>query len=516
MHRNPNIIPPLLVKYEFGPSDYQVWLTDLSYIWTESLDRGQIIQRASSLETCIDPNEDSTQMGLLLRSVEDALRQRSASSVNLDESNDIKNLTLHTSTPLPHPLQPLEWSVVLTLASQSTFASKFVSPLLSQQLTARAEKTSLLQQLKDKDNVISKLIDKMQGDGDDLGKVFPGSVSSKSGAGPHARRAVARSIRGLGDFDQDQWEGQLAKNNDFSQDLDGFLAQVFDDDGKDAGEELHIPDHGEWWERVGLKHPQRRGATPTTLKADAKEEIAVEDDFQRQSTPPEFSAQTRRFEGLIKDAEPKTSTSLGKTDQDESGSTTDESDENLQSSHSKPLPLRIDDAVASGSANGSKGIHPKPTDLDADDLTASSDIDDSPAKTHSVPKSKLKLGKIGGKGKENSPESAAVPITKPKLGKIGGKGKLGKVGGTGSVSDKNESAPSNRPQDLVSPKREASNQTAAPIISEPERSGRTVQRPSEPSPPRETSQERANRKRAQLKRELESKSQAATKKKRRF
>lgn len=154
--------------------------------------------------------------------------------------------------------------------------------------------------------------------------------------------------------------------------------------------------------------------------------------------------------------------------------------------------------------------------MDADGMTASSDIDGSPAKTHSEPKSKPKLGNIGGKRKENSPEIPAVPKTKPKLGKIGGKGKLGILGGAGSVSDKNESTPSNRPEDLISPKREARDRSAAPIIAEPERGGRTVQRPPENSPPRETSQDRANRKRAQLKRELESKSQAATKKKRRF
>lgn len=232
--------------------------------------------RAFSINTSIDPSEDSTQMSLLFRSIEDALRQRPGSRVNLDRSNDIKQLTLHTSTPLPHPLRPLEWSIVLMLAPQSTFASEFVSHLLNQQLTAKAEMTSLLEQLRDKDKVISKLVDKMHGDGVDLGKVFPGAVSSKSGTGPNARRAVAKSIRGLEEFDQDQWESQLAKDNEFSKDLDDFLAQVSDDDGKEAGEGLRIPIHGEWW----MEDPQRKGATPATLKADAKQEIAVEDDFQ--------------------------------------------------------------------------------------------------------------------------------------------------------------------------------------------------------------------------------------------
>lgn len=208
------------------------------------------------------------------------------------------------------------------------------------------------------------------------------------------------------------------------------------------------------------------------------------------------------------DTESKSSSSLAKKNQDEGGSTTDESDDDLQSSHSKPLPLRTND---------SKGIQSEPMDLDDDDLTASaSDIDNNPAKTLLLPNSKPKLGKIGGKGKDSSPETPGVLKSKPNLGKIGGKGKFGKVGGTGSVSIQNEGAASNKPEDPVSPKREAREQIAAPQISELERRGRAVQQPPEPSPPRETSQERANRKREQLKRDLESKSRASTKKKRRF
>lgn len=216
---------------------------------------------------------------------------------------------------------------------------------------------------------------------------------------------------------------------------------------------------------------------------------------------------------------PNISNSPEQKDPDEGGSTTDESNDDLRSSHPKPLSSRTDDAVVSVFANGSKGIHPEPMDLDDDSLTASaSEVDNSPAETHSVPKSKSKpkLGKIGGKRKDSSPEIPVVPTSKPKLGKIGGKGKLGKVGGTGSVYDQNKGIPANRPEGRVSPKCEARDETAASKSSEPERKGRTVEQPLEPSPPRETSQERANRKREQLKRELERKSQAASKKKRRF
>ena len=191
------------------------------------------------------------------------------------------------------------------------------------------------------------------------------------------------------------------------------------------------------------------------------------------------------------DLEPKVLSNLDKKHLDEDGSTTDESDDDLQSSRSKPRPSRADDALASGSANNSKGIQSELMDLRNDDLTTSaSDIDDRPAKTQMVPKSKPKLGKIGGKDKDSSPETPAVLTTKPKLGKIGGKGKIGKVGGSGSLSSQNVDTVLNKREDPMSPMREARDQTAAPRTLEPEGIGRTVRRPPEPSPPRETSQER--------------------------
>ena len=279
LHSKHHEIPPLLVKYEFGPSDYVVWLTDLSYIWTESLGRKQIIGKACSVDTSIDPSGESAQMFLFLEKLEDALGQLQGTSVKLGR-NDTNQLILHTSTPLPHPLQPLEWSFVLSPALKSTFTLEFVSPLLSQQFTAKLEKSSLVQQLKEKDNVISKLIDKMQGDGIDLGKVFPGAVSTKSGTGPTARRALAKSIRGLGEFDKDRWETQVTKDNGFPRDLDEALSQVFDNDRKVGSEGLHITDHAEWWKRTGWRDSHGAGATPPMPPSDAEQESVVEDEYQ--------------------------------------------------------------------------------------------------------------------------------------------------------------------------------------------------------------------------------------------
>ena len=204
-------------------------------------------------------------------------------------------------------------------------------------------------------------------------------------------------------------------------------------------------------------------------------------------------------------------------DPGESGSTTDDSNDDLQISSPKPLPLRTTEALTSDSASDAKGIQTEPMDLDEDGLTASaSDTGISPAKTILVPKSKQKLGKIGGNRKDSSPETHATPMSRPKLGKIGGKSEPGKLSGTGSDSGQNEATVSNKEENPISPKWGARDQTSASRPKEPERRSRTLEQPPEPPSPRETSRERVNRKREQLKRELERKGQAGSKKKRRF
>ena len=113
-----------------------------------------------------------------------------------------------------------------------------------------------------------------------------------------------------------------------------------------------------------------------------------------------------------------------------------------------------------------------------------------------------------------SSESRSIPKSKPKLGKIGGKAKSNIQREVQSSTFESEPTKLERLQD--------GNQQEADTI---ERKRPTAQngRPTSsteysktPSPPRATSEERANRKREQLKRELESKSQKAVKKKRKF
>lgn len=255
-------IPPLLIKSEFGASSYKIWLTDLTYIWTESLDRRQIIQRALNVDTSIDPSEDASQLRLLLQSIQDALVQRSGTAVDFLRSDDPKQLVLQTSTSLPGPLKPLEWRMTLHSAPQSTLTAEFTMSLLSQQSIAKAEKASLLQQLRYKDNVISKLIEKMQSDGVDLSRVFPASVPGRFGINP--RQILGKSVKGLAEFDLQEWQSRMIKDYKTLEELRDLISNTFDADPIEAATESQIsesPSYGDWWTNLRRESSQRTSVT---------------------------------------------------------------------------------------------------------------------------------------------------------------------------------------------------------------------------------------------------------------
>lgn len=110
------------------------------------------------------------------------------------------------------------------------------------------------------------------------------------------------------------------------------------------------------------------------------------------------------------------------------------------------------------------------------------------------PTSKIKLGKIGNKSKVDSAKEFSKPDTKIKI--------LSPLELGGDACQQVESSMVSTSDGLG--------------ITSSQRFGRAIAQVTSPSPPRESSQDRAQRKRAQLKRELEDKSKVMGKKKRRF
>ena len=246
-------IPCLLVKSDFGSTNYTIHLTDLTYIWTESLDRKQIIRRALELNTSIDPSEDGSQMRLLLGHVERSLEGLVGTSLSLLGGESSGKLSLNVSVELPTPLAPLEWPIHLMQASQAVLTSHFVLPCLSQVVCLRDQIDSLLQHLRDKDSVIRKLTDKMQSDGTDLSRVFPGAASVRGGSRLSARDAFSKSVKGMADFHQREWREHAFANSNAPDSIDELVKSVFPSDEGDAQVlSQAIDSQSHWWDRLHL------------------------------------------------------------------------------------------------------------------------------------------------------------------------------------------------------------------------------------------------------------------------
>lgn len=242
--------PPLLVKYEFGLLHYNIYLSDLTYIWMESLERRQIVKRALNVDTSIDPSESGDQLQLLLQNIQKALDEVEGATLSLSKSGISQQLILRTTTPLPGALKPLVWPIHLMPAPQHLLTAELLQPCLNQQFFAKAQVASLIQLLKEKDHVITRLTEKMQSDGTDMSKIFPGASGLRSGAKLHFREAASKFVKGLGEFDDEQWRKGFFDSTQLPSNLPDVFTQVFSSDLGKSTDYVIKDTGGTWWQNL--------------------------------------------------------------------------------------------------------------------------------------------------------------------------------------------------------------------------------------------------------------------------
>ncbi|KAL8877453.1 MAG: hypothetical protein Q9198_004538 [Flavoplaca austrocitrina] len=446
-------LPTLLLKYEFGVSSYKIWFTDLTSIWVEELKQRPLIQRAWDIESDIDPVE-SDQRQMLLRRIQDSLDEKSGTKITLARDQSSSGLLLTAYSPLPHPLQPLKWPIRLNTSSQSSLTNELILPLLAEKLLARDQIASLVSSLTQKDHVITKLTDKMQNEGIELGKVFPSAISSKSSRKASSRDEVGKVVQGLATFDEHQWSSQLASDRDVPGGCRELISELFAHDVGFASTTIaEQVDVGAWWERLGNQsdatYEEKEISPPLSLPQSAKRESPLKaiphnlpglPDKQRLSRE---AVSLSQKENSLQDLSPKTM---------DGDSTTDTSDDDLDSKQIK----------------GRDQVSVQPIEKSSSSSNSNSPEPRTEPRNDTLPKSMPLLGRIGGTSEQT------ISPTKPKLGQVGGIAMISK-----------------KPSDVH---REGGVQPRIDTKS--------------PSLPRETSPERADRKREQLKRELEEKSKA--------
>ncbi|ELR09996.1 hypothetical protein VC83_06398 [Pseudogymnoascus destructans] len=547
-------MPPLLISTIFTADSYKIYLTDLAHLWCEDLDRRSILRRSIAEDTNIDPSEDAGQLKLFLDKISLGLEGGKDvdlllgldSHVGKESSTGARNLEINMSIALPKPLLPLNWTVRLCSCPQSDFATHFTIPLLYAQNARLKELDSLVGLLRDKDNVIQKLVDKLEATGAELGHLFPG-VAGKGGR-KIPRRVVEEKVKGLEVFAQEQWRNTMrnAEAEDEHAGVKTIIQGAFTKNSP-VGSLAHgaeLPCRFEkWWDQlkdgaIPLSTPKDGGkiadagagaedvkAEPTDADMDTTEDEGTEgqaDDFQVAATPPSSSRKPTRKQELSDD---------DTDDSDDLGASQSQQHVTIRDSFPAPKEEVRSETKKIGAIGGAEKAsktatkmkpeaepEPDPEPEPVARATRSHKQDDADDdETETEDEGTNAPSKPTTSQKKSPPKPAAKAAKKGGLGKIGGKkSDPPPVPASPSKEDAPDTQTSEPPPKAT--KSRLGRIGHKPPKEEPaaddESRGRTEAK--EEEKPRETSEERAQRKREELKRQLEEKAKAPAKKKRKF
>ncbi|KAK8058237.1 hypothetical protein PG994_008685 [Apiospora phragmitis] len=300
-----NSIPALIVSPNFGTNTYKLHVSDLANVWTESLDRKAIFTRSIQEDTSIDLTEGPDQMTILLNYLQAAFDmsspQHHQTKLTL-EAAPKGGLVLLITCTLPGGLKPLKWPVNLTKQLPASLASELVLPLVQSQQARAHEIENLIATLHQKDAVITKLVEKLDAVGTGLEDVF----NALSGKRKISRLAAGTKVNGLAPFNESEWRLAMSQGAPAPGDAASLVQDVLG--GPNA---IHLKDSGirasddlnDWWEHMGA------GPVPTlvqesteTIEGGEKDEVQQkeetptddDDDFQVQATPPHLASKRRQ------------------------------------------------------------------------------------------------------------------------------------------------------------------------------------------------------------------------------
>ncbi|KFA48387.1 hypothetical protein S40293_00442 [Stachybotrys chartarum IBT 40293] len=526
-------LPVLLAFMDMGTAAYTVRITDTANVWEETLDRKAICIRGWAENTSIDPSDTPDNMARFLGCLRSALdpsqpghecTSLTLSPAQTDDAGD-GGLTLKVTCRLTG-VQPLTWPFHLKKSPPSAIATELVLPLVQAHHVRKQEVDSLIEALHHKDAVLSKVLDKLEAVGTGLEHVF-NSLSGKK----VPRSQAEKSVQGLAPFDQAKWKRDIASEADGVNTVSDLIHDVFGRGHLPLLSSIKIGDSSEldrWWHHFrSITHTPVRSQVQSLTGAEEpgpsnrKDTLDEDEEFQVQITPPRLTL-TRKLADKDNMSLPHDVSTESEEEDSKSHhpSSPISRDELKETAHTRPV-LRLGSLGPKPSVTGrnpSPPPMPSPgkdvTMIAVDDDETASEADEdviapipdklpSPSAKTTPPKGGL--GRIGKK----KPEPQAPPKEKTPEPKVQDDGIS-----PGSIR-------THTPRKLgVVGKRPGGSSPAKPAAeADTERGRRRVQRvePESEGEPRETSQERADRIREKLKRDLEKKAAAGpTKKKRRF
>lgn len=209
--------PKLFYSLHTSKDSFTLILTDLISIWECSLDKYDILAEAARQQASIDPSESTHQFGLLLSKLRESLQDHNGQNALVRDSNHIsRNLLLRTKIDLPRPLKPLDWTFRLGQKNASELAEQLLRPSLHEVSVSQDKIGSLLRIIKDKDHVISRLLDRIGTSAIDLGLIFPGIAGTSARKGSQLSVADAKKhVAGMATFEEMSWIKQFSNNDGY-------------------------------------------------------------------------------------------------------------------------------------------------------------------------------------------------------------------------------------------------------------------------------------------------------------
>ncbi|KAJ5722383.1 DNA double-strand break repair and VJ recombination XRCC4 N-terminal [Penicillium malachiteum] len=446
--------PPLLYRFTWTREGYTLYVTDLTFVWSEELSHQEILKRAEEKATTIDPSEDHDQFNVLLEKIGETLRGEEGTTI-INSGTEGDSLHLTTKSKLPAPLRPLVWEIRLSKQASTSLTNHLLLPLLRDEAGWESRQRFLLDQIKQKDWILGRIFDKIDAMGVDLGTVFPGAAGLRKTKKGSTRSEAARFIKGLAPFDESKW---LLESDDSSESsglakkvLGGLLGSEKD---RDLGKLQATQEH--WWTELPVfsetasfqstksDEPAAGDASPDQnyekyissqhamdLDRDGAS-TASEDEFQRQETPPRLKVKGKKADispspktrPAAQQAQPALSTDPGEA------TASDSEPEEIRAARRKRTPTPPQPRTKKTAEQAQPAASPdlgESTESESEpDIPAASKkhtptppkADKAPqpepqASPKKAPKARGGLGVIGGKKKKEEKPPSPAPISSP-------------------------------------------------------------------------------------------------------
>ncbi|KAI0457429.1 XLF-domain-containing protein [Xylaria acuta] len=545
-------LPALLVSACFAESSYTLYVTDLANIWVEKLDRRGILLRSLQENTAIDlvdagPEQWAVFLSKLKAAVDPTSSDHRLTSIGIAAGRHSKNqddLALRLVCELPKPLGALRWPVHLVKCQPASLTSELVLPLIQEHYVQRREAEDLMNRLKEKDALIKKLLDKLSTMNTPLELIF-NSLSSKHAT---TRAAAEERIKGLAPFDEERW--RLQRSIESPQDASFLLRSVFSDSGFSCttGSDLGVPDTlNDWWAKLGPDFHVSSKPESSTSRQGLERQVRDHDISSGHVDDQDFEVQVTPTHGSPRS--PNSSKSTGGKAIHEASETdgSDVSDNHSTQSRNKLRPrtgtlgnskMPPQDHSTSQS---SRTLH-----TGEDDTASESEDEGQPAPSKHTRQATTRLGTIGRSKKTLQPTEAATgkepsaeasdetasgsdsggdsppnpKISPTKAPMTPRKGALGRIGGKSkdtTTSPQTPKTPTTSTNDDSTPSKKTEVRKIGAIGSKPHTESKRAHSdaPAEPEES-ETDEQKAERKRAELAKELDRKSALPARKKRKF